>query len=157
MKTIIRKTTTKDLSQIQKLMDVLNNSREKNFSKQNKPFHKRLKQYPKLKKSDIENDIFLVAVDDNKIVGFIWGSIHRRRSHKLSKLGYIEEICVDKKIRSKGLGKKLLKFLEEEFTKLGCDHVTTHTDWENKPAQKLYSKSGMNKVTVEYWKRIYKK
>ena len=157
MTTSIRKATIKELPSIQALMNALNNSRNKNFSKQNKAFHKRKKAYSKLKKSDIENDIFFVAEDGGNIVGFVWGSIHKRKSHKLSNLGYIEEICVDNKIRSKGLGKSLLKFLETEFAKLGCDHITTHTDWENKPAQKLYSGSDMNEVTIEYWKRIYKK
>ena len=157
MSILIRNATVKDLSAVQGLMNSLNDYRSKNFSKENKIFHKRINEYPKLKKSDITKDIFIVAESDDKIVGFVWGSLHKRNNHKLSKLGYIEEIYIDNKARSKGLGRNLVKFLENSFKKRGCDHMTTHTDWENKPAQKLYSGYGMNEVTVEYWKRIYKK
>lgn len=144
----------KDIMVIQKLMTELNNWQIKNFSEDNKPFHQRIKDYSKLEKNDIEKDIILVAEVDTKIIGYIWGSLHERKSHKLSKMGYIDEIYIENQFRQQGVGKKLLKNLEEEFIKLECDHLITHADWDNEVAKKSHVAWGMKPVTVEYWKKI---
>ena len=156
MEILIRHAENKDLSHIQKLMTELNDFQIKNFSNQNKPFHKRTKEYPKIKKEDIKNNIILVAEIDNNIIGYIWGSIHKRKAHELSIMGYIDEICVNQKYRTKGVGKRLLKLLETKFRQKKCDHMVTHTDYDNEIAQKSYSNYGMLPVTIEYWKEIEK-
>ena len=156
MEILIRHAKDKDLVHIQKLMTELNDFQIKNFTNLNKPFHERIKEYSKIKSFDIQKDIILLAEFDNKIIGYIWGSIHERKSHKLSKMGYIDEICVNQEYRTKGIGKKLLKFLEYEFKQLKCDHIVTHADYDNKTAQKSHSNFGMSPVTMEYWKEIKK-
>ena len=85
MEILIRHAINKDLFHIQKLMAELNDFQIKNFSNSNKPFHERVRAYPKIKKPDIEKDTILVAELNNTIIGYIWGSIHERKSHKLSK------------------------------------------------------------------------
>ncbi len=150
----IRSAKQKDLKEIQSLMDELNNLRRDLFSKKNSIFHQRIKPYAKLKAKDIKSDLFFVAENDNTIVGYIWGSIDQRKSHKLYKLGYVDELYILKTARTKGYAKKLFRTLIKAFKEKGCDHMTTHTDIENTIAQSFYETNGMNKTTIEYWKKI---
>lgn len=151
---IIKRTNKTDKVAIQLLMDNLNFYREKNFSKENKGFHKRINSYPALKDGDFKKSIFIVAVDKKEIVGFIQGTAQQRKDHKLSRLGYIDELFVKDEFRGKGVAKVLFKELEKEFKFQGCDHLITHTDFENSFSQKFYLKAGMNKTTVELWKKL---
>jgi len=150
----IKQAKTGYLAQIQKLMDSLNDIRERGFSKQNKKFHERIVDYDKLAEEDLKNDIILVAKDNNNLVGYIWGSIHERKSHKLSKLGYIDELYVVQKFRKQGVVKKLANELFKEFKNKGCNHITTHTDFENDKARQFYEAIGMSVVTLELWKEV---
>lgn len=154
MSLTIRRATIADLKSIQSLKNDLDCFRDKNFSKQNKPFHQKIKTQPKIKNPELKSDIYIVAEENNTIIAYALASLHKRKLHKLSKLGFIDEIFIEKKYRSKGLGKSLFKFIEKELIKLGCDHIVANTDQENELAQKFYTKQKMKPVTIEYWKKI---
>jgi ribosomal protein S18 acetylase RimI-like enzyme len=152
---IIRKANKTDKAQIQALMDELNLYRKKIFSSDNQNFHERINPYPLLEDKDFDESYIFVAIDDfDKIVGFIQGSIHQRENHKLSMLGYIDELYVKEESRGQGIAKNLFSELESEFRKQGCDHMTTHTDFENELSQQFYLHSGMHQATVELWKGL---
>lgn len=152
---IIKKANKTNRSQIQALMNDLNLYRKKIFSPHNQDFHKRITPYPPLKDKDFAQEFIFIAIDDSgAIVGFIQGNIAQRKNHKLNKLGYINELYVKKDARSKGVAKNLFLALESEFKKQGCNHITTHTDFENKLAQRFYLGAGMNKATIEFWKKL---
>ncbi len=85
---------------------------------------------------------------------FIQGSVHQRKNHQLSKLGYIDELYVKEEARGQGVAKNLFSELESEFKKQGCDHITTHTDFENELSQQFYLQAGMHKATIELWKEL---
>lgn len=152
---IIRKANKTDKAQIQALMDELNLYRKKIFSSENQKFHERIKPYAPLDDKDFAESHLFVAVDDSeKIVGFIQGSVHQRKNHQLSKLGYIDELYLKEESRGQGVAKNLFSELESDFKKQGCDHITTHTDFENELSQQFYLQSGMNKATIELWKEL---
>ncbi len=152
---IIRKADKTEKAQIQALIDELNLYRKKIFSSENQKFHERINPYTPLEDKDFDESYIFVAVDDSeKIGGFIQGSIHQRKNHKLSKLGYINELYVKEEARGQGVAKNLFSELESEFRKQGCDHVTTHTDFENELSQQFYLQSGMHKATIELWKEL---
>jgi len=152
---IIRKASKTDKVQIQALMDELNLYRKKIFSSVNQEFHERINPYAKLEDKDFDESIIFIATDDSdKIVGFIQGSLNQRINHKLNKLGYIDELYVQEEARGKGAAKNLFLELESEFKNQGCNHMTTHTDFENELSQQFYLQSGMNKATVELWKKL---
>lgn len=152
---IVRKATETDKIQVQALMDELNLFRKKIFSTDNQKFHERISPYLELDGKDFDDSYIFVAVDDfEKIVGFIQGSIHSRKDHKLDKLGYIDELYVNEEARGKGVAKNLFSELEVEFKKQECNHITTHTDFENEPSQQFYLHLGMHKATIELWKEI---
>ncbi|MBL4695051.1 GNAT family N-acetyltransferase [Candidatus Gracilibacteria bacterium] len=151
----IRKANKTDKVQIQTLMNELNLYRKNIFSPDNQKFHERLTPYPPLQDADFDESLIFVAANDSaQIVGFIQGSVEERKNHKLSKLGYIDEIYVQKEARGQGVAKNLFSELQSEFKNQGCDHMTTHTDFENELSQQFYSKAGMHKATVELWQKL---
>jgi ribosomal protein S18 acetylase RimI-like enzyme len=151
----VRKANKTDKDQIQALMDELNLFRKKIFSPKNQKFHERINPYPLLKNKDLDESYIFVAVDDSeKIIGFIQGSTHQRKNHKLNKLGYIDELYVKEEARGKGIAKNLFSELESEFKNQGCNHMTTHTDFENELSQRFYLQAGMHKATIELWKEL---
>jgi len=152
---IVRKANKTDKDQIQALMDELNLYRKNIFSSTNQKFHERINPYSPLEDKDFDKSYIFVAIDDSKkIVGFIQGSIHARKNHRLNKLGYIDELYVQEEARGQGIAKNLFSELESEFKKQGCDHLTTHTDFENELSQQFYLQSGMHKATIELWKEL---
>jgi len=151
----VRKANKTDKVQIQALMDELNLYRKKIFSSDNQIFHDRINPYPLLEDKDFDESFIFVAMNDSdNIVGFIQGGINIRKNHKLSKLGYIDELYVQDEARGKGVAKNLFSELESELRKQGCDHMTTHTDFENGLSQQFYLQAGMHKATIELWKEL---
>jgi ribosomal protein S18 acetylase RimI-like enzyme len=152
---IIRKANKTDKAHVQILMDELNLYRKDIFSSDNQEFHKRINPYSLLKDIDFDESLIFVATNDSdQIIGFIQGSIEERKNHKLNKLGYIDEFYVQKESRGKGAAKNLFLELESEFKKNCCNHMTTHTDFENELSQQFYLHVGMNKATIEFWKKL---
>ena len=64
-----------------------------------------------------------VAEEDSRIVGFIC-------AHDLGFRAYISEFIVHKKVRSKSIGKTLLKEVEQELHKRGC-RILIADVWHN--------------------------
>ena len=87
---------------------------------------------------DFKN-ILLIAKNDNKIIGFIWGNFI---AFGLGKYGYIEDLYVDKEYRNKGVAKSLILSIKEEFKQLKVSTVFVTTEKENTPAINLYLKEG---------------
>lgn len=152
---IIRKADKSNISDVQSLMNELQLYRENIFISKNRNFHKRVHPHHPLKKRDLEKDPVFVAIDDlGNVVGFIQGSMHSRKNHVLAKLGYIDELYVQAQYRGEGAAKELVIALEDEFRRQGCDHMTTHTDFENELSRQFYPRIGMQEVTIEFWKEL---
>ncbi len=83
-------------------------------------------------------DIYIAEIE-NEIVGFIWyvpdGAFDRS--------GYIELIGVGKNFRGKGVGQKLMKFVENLFSP---ESIFLLVSDFNEKAQKFYSHLGYKKV-----------
>jgi len=153
-KIVYRKAVLKDLVQMRRLQKQLNEARAHQFVKETKAFHERRKAPTLLDEADLQRDLFIIAEVAGTVVGYAWGQLAERSSSKLSKLGYLEEVCVDEGQRGKGVAKALLEQLVALFREHGCDHMTTHTDAENTAAQALYRSFEMIPVTFELWKKL---
>ena len=56
---------------------------------------------------------------------------------------FIDDLCVDKNIRSKGVGRALFEYVKDEAKKLGCYEITLNV-WEgNNSAINFYKKMDM--------------
>ena len=85
--------------------------------------------------SDSKN-IILVA----EIKGTLVGTASLHIIQKLTrKMGIIEDVAVDSKVRGNGIGKKLIENLIEYSVKAGCDKVSLSSSEENVP---FYEKIG---------------
>ncbi len=67
-----------------------------------------------------------VATENGKFVGCSSG-LAQKNNEKYGKYFYLSDLLVEKDYRRQGLGKKLLKLLEEEIKLLGIEYVWTWT------------------------------
>lgn len=86
-----------------------------------------------------------LAVENNRVVGLIMGCIfpydeYDYLDYKCPKRGEITELIVTKKIRSKGIGQKLINKIEEYFKTVGCEYVIVDVFAYNEVGKKFYNK-----------------
>jgi len=103
------------------------------------------------KKEQTKGYHYLVAEEDNKIVGITTWQMHGLPKHQLAEL---DRIAVLKTHQGKGLGKQLFDALLKEASKEYEKHnqklrklyLLTHAD--NEQAQTFYKKLGMQKEAI---------
>ena len=89
---------------------------------------------------------FLALIED-KVVGLIMGTIPQYEDfdyldYKCPKRGVITELVVTKNIRSKGVGKELMKRIEDYFLEQSCEYVLIDVFSYNNKALEFYNKNG---------------
>lgn len=75
-----------------------------------------------------------IVSDQDHIIGFVIGD------QPYAGVGYIDWIWVDPRYRKKGIGIKLLSFLEKEYKKLGSHKINLSTSHKNN--LEFYKKCG---------------
>ena len=85
-----------------------------------------------------------LALEDNKVIGLIMGSIvwydeYDYLDYKCPKEGEITELIVSNKIRSKGVGSLLIKKMEDYFKSLNCEYIKIDVFAYNENAIKFYT------------------
>lgn len=94
-----------------------------------------------------------VAKNGNKIVGYCYGSVETKERNgsffkKGQKVFYIDEIYISPKFRSKNIGTKLFKFIENYAKSLGCEILeTTAVSKDYKNLLKFY----IDKMDMMFW------
>ena len=88
-----------------------------------------------------------LAIEDDKAIGLIMGIIpgydeYDYLDYKCPKRGEITELVVSKNIRSKGIGRELMKVMENYFKENNCEYVLVDVFAYNDNAIKFYEKSG---------------
>lgn len=121
---IIRKATPKDLKQCEEISQIP--ELELDYYG-NRPNVKYLKQFL--------DQLFLVAIENNKVVGYIMGEKNK------SKFIFLNLIAVDKKQRGKGIGKLLLKEFENRAKKMKFENIGLISPKWNKKTSKFYKKN----------------
>ncbi|MBS7656614.1 MAG: ribosomal protein S18-alanine N-acetyltransferase [Candidatus Bathyarchaeia archaeon] len=132
MKFIIRKATVEDL-------DTLVEIEEECFTSE--AFTKKQLEYC-LKSSDF---VSLVALVDEKIVGFIIGAVEILGCETA---GHVYTLDIKKEYRKKGSGGKLLDAFESILSEKGIRTVYLEVRLDNIPARRLYSKHGYKFIKV---------
>ena len=89
-----------------------------------------------------KNEIIVVAVCDNKVVGFICGQLYSSICYANSKEGEITELMIDENYRRKKIATMLINRMEFEFTQNNVLEIAVKTGLNNFNAQKLYEKRG---------------
>jgi GNAT superfamily N-acetyltransferase len=87
---------------------------------------------------------FLVAEQDNKIVGMITGHVGERDEaaiYAIERIGFIDEVCVDPSNRKQGVGEKLLEAMLAQLYDRGIKYVGVGVAFKN-PAFHFYKTQG---------------
>ena len=98
-------------------------------------------------------------IENNKVVGLIMGIIppydkYDYLDYKCPKRGEITELIVSNKIRSKGIGQKLIKQMEEYFKTQGCEYIKVEVFGYNDNALKFYFKQNYHARMLDVIKKI---
>ena len=88
-----------------------------------------------------------LALDNDKVIGLIMGIVikfdeYDYLDYKCPKQGEITELIVSKEVRSKGIGKLLIRKLEDYFKSLDCEYVLVDVFAYNKSGISFYDKEG---------------
>lgn len=98
--------------------------------------------FSELIKSDVYTECFIIEYHD-KIVGYtLVSKTYSQESGGMVLL--IEEIYINEKFRSKGIGKEIFDFLKTRYS--SYSRVRLEVEISNKKAIKLYEKLGFNEL-----------
>ena len=100
-----------------------------------------------LKEVEENNGKCFLAVEDNKAIGLIMGTIiqydeNDYLDYKCPKSGEITELIVTTKIRSTGVGQALMNKMEQYFKYLGCEYIFVDVFAYNQKGINFYNKQG---------------
>ncbi len=84
--------------------------------------------------------ITLVAVIDDKVVGYIHAEIRENRMLESKKLGVITEVYVHPQARRRGIASRLVEEIQVLLGERGVKHVAAEFPAENFVARNFYSK-----------------
>ena len=93
------------------------------------------------KKLKRDPDLFLVAEQDDKLIGAVLGGFDGRR-------GIIYHLAVNSKNRGEGVGKALMKELEKRLRSKGCLKYYLLVTKDNPAALEFYRKLGCNDMEM---------
>ena len=121
--------------------------------------------YEKMALIDLEkikknNGKCYIALENDKVLGIIMGIIPEYEKYdyldyKCPKRGIITELIVTSKVRSNGIGKKLINKMEDYFKDNNCEYVLVDIFAYNKNAIKFYEKNGYHTRMQTNIKKLY--
>ena len=150
MNIIIRKANIDDLKCVQelnyKLFDLEYNNfdsalnMEWTFSEKGEKYFKKL----------IENGTVWVAEDNNKVIGYLAGSIIGNSSCMTKTLAKLDNFYIDKEYRRKGIGKKLIEELKKYCVSQDIEELKVTANYENVNAREFYKSNGFDDFEITY-------
>lgn len=100
------------------------------------------------------NVIFLVAENNNKVVGFVLGKVSKQVWWNRRPVGFIDDVVVDSNYRGQGIGQMLLLEFEKIAKSQGAFYIRLLAFPNNLPAVNFYKKDGFSEYSVYYQKEI---
>lgn len=100
-----------------------------------------------------DNKILLASIENDKVVGFLFGYIEKRKDYK-EYVANISFLYVDNEYRNKKIATSLINTYLKELEERQISILEVKTYEENTIAQKLYSKYGFDKLWSNYRKKI---
>lgn len=150
MDIVIRKATIDDLETIQTLNNELFKLEYENFDSSLKvgwPFGIDGKKYF----TDlIENQIVLIACAEDKIVGYLAGSINVEESYNIKSLAELDNMFIKEKYRKYGIGTKLFQEFKNYCRQLNIDEMKVTASAKNINAINFYKKNGFEDFDVTF-------
>ena len=153
MKSIeIRKANLQDLSSIQELNNKLFELEYENFDDTLKvgwPFEEDGKEYFE---NMINNEIVFVAIAEEKIVGYLAGSICEQISYIKETFAELDNMFIDDEYRRFGVGTLLINSFKEYCVEKQIQNMKVTASAKNSRAIQFYIKNGFEdyNITLKY-------
>ena len=138
----IRRANINDLDSICDLNNQLFKLEKENYDStlvDNWPLSNEGKEYFK---DLINNHYVIVALLNNKIVGYLAGSIEEKGSYELIQYGEINNMLVTEECRGTGIGKLLIDNFKEYCKSNNINNIKVVASFKNKNAINFYHKYG---------------
>lgn len=104
--------------------------------------------------SSDEKSILLVAVEADRIIGFIHGEVRENPMLSNSPLGVMMELYVHPSYRRRGVAAKLVEAAENELRDRGAKAIAAEFPYLNEIAVSFYDKLGFRPLTAIYVKEL---
>lgn len=90
----------------------------------------------------IKNHYVIVALLNDKIVGYLAGTIEEKESYELIQYGEINNMLVTEECRGTGIGRKLIDNFKEYCKNHSINNIKVVASFKNKDAINFYHKNG---------------
>lgn len=143
MNIVIRKATLEDLRQVQDLNYKLFDFEYKNFDSSLNMGWTFSEEGEKYFRKVIEKGTVWLAVDDDKIIGYLAGIMKSYNSIN-AKSAELDNFYIEEKYRRLGIGKRLVNEYKEYCKNKGVYTIYVTANAKNKNARSFYQASGFN-------------
>ena len=147
-KVIIRKAGLEDLTSIQKLNDNLFDLEFNNFDDTLKREWALEKEGQEYFEDMIKNGIVFVAQIENKIVGYLAGSICEPISYITESFAELDNMCIDNEYRRFGIGTLLISSFKEYCKEKKIQNIKVTASAKNSRAIQFYIKNGFEDYNI---------
>lgn len=147
-KVIIRKAGLEDLTSIQKLNDNLFDLEFNNFDDTLKREWALEKEGQEYFEDMIKNEIVFVAQIEDKIVGYLAGSICEQISYITETFAELDNMCIDDEYRRFGIGTLLMDEFKKYCKEKNMQNIKVTASAKNSRAIQFYMKNGFEDYNV---------
>ena len=148
MDIVIKRANIDDLKIIQELNNRLFELEFNNFDsslKLNWPYGEEGTNYFK---DMIENEIVLLAVTENQVVGYLAGSLNVEASYNTRSLAEIDNMFILEEYRQYGIGRKLIDEFKKYAKENNIEELKVTASAKNVNAILFYKKNGLEEFDV---------
>ena len=151
-KVIIRKANLEDLTSIQKLNNNLFDLEFNNFDDTLKLGWALEKDGKEYFEDMIKNEIVFVAQIEDKIVGYLAGSICESISYITESFAELDNMCIDDEYRRFGIGTLLMNEFKKYCKEKNMQNIKVTASAKNSRAIQFYMKNGFEdyNITLKY-------
>ena len=145
---VIRQATLNDLQSIQNLNYELFKLEKENFNSTlivDWPLSEEGKHYFE---ELINNEYVIIATENEKIIGYLAGTINEKGSYELIQYGEINNMLVDNNYIGSGIGKQLINRFKEYCKSKNINDLKVVASAKNKNAIEFYRKQGFNDFDI---------
>jgi PhnO protein len=135
--------TENDVKEVYELICDLKDT-EFNFAKFKNAFNSKLKD---------DKNYYILCVEDKQIVGFLSLYIDYQLHHA-QKVATIEELVVNNKKRSGGIGKALVDAAIKQAKEKECEIIELTSGFDRDRAHQFYDKNGFEKSSYKFIKNL---
>ena len=144
----IRKAENKDLEAIQNLNKLLFDLEYENYDSTLDTTWPASNEGTDYFKNAIENDITIVATDENKVVGYLIGSLNTQNTYNKFKQAELDNMCILKDYRKLGIGSMLFNKFKEVCIENNIKELKVVASYKNQNAINFYKKNGFEEAEL---------